>query len=208
MGIKGILLAAWRSIFISIDKWTEVWENDAKYVQAMQKEDKRLSNYNISMMLVSPFSTVLSLGCGAGREVKSLVGKQCKVTAIDRSKKMIELSKEIEPNAEYLLMDFRDHTKKEKYDFILCLFNTINYLESKDERAEVIRKSYSNLKAGGELIIETSPRNTTLGTFIRGCIYRNDYYYSKSQIDLWFKGTKFKVEKLTTNQGVIIVAIK
>ena len=76
---------------------------------------------------------VLSLGCGAGREVKLLVENNNDVFAVDISKIMIEKSRAIEPNAEYFCEDavtFVERNKDKKFDYIIGLYSFLGYINN------------------------------------------------------------------------------
>ena len=113
-------------------------------------------NFNIIQSL-KPNKSVLSLGCGGGREVKSLVEKGMNVTAIDISKGMIDKSKEIEPKANYFCEDAvifaRRNKGKLKFDYIIGLWSFLNLIK-KEDRRELIENLYKMLKKDGTMIFE------------------------------------------------------
>ena len=138
--------------FIEYDKWTQSWENDKNYIKTLQEYNSDpLSSSKIAIRIVKPNSKVLSAGCGAGREVKFLVRElNCKVTALDISKNMIEMSKKIEPKAKYIQGDMASFLSEEKFDHIVCLWNTINFIPNLTLRKKFIHTCYNNLR-GGEI---------------------------------------------------------
>ena len=86
--------------------------------------------------------TILSLGCGEGREVKGLVKCGHKVTAIDSSEKMIESSRKAEPNAEYFVsdvVDFAANNTHRKFDRIIGLFSLYNYIGAPAQRKNLAK---------------------------------------------------------------------
>lgn len=149
MTIKSFITGVLKSYTQNIDEWTLEWEKDENTMKSMQKTDNELNSFNLALALAKSNSRVLSAGCGPGREVKMLVAKKCKVTAIDRSKNMIDKSRKFEPHAKYLLGDIVNYQNKEKYDQIFCLFNTMNYLGTLERRKEFIGNSFNNLKKKG-----------------------------------------------------------
>ncbi len=117
-------------------------------------DEKDLSK--AALNLIEPRSYVLSAGCGAGREVDYLVKVlKYQVMAIDIDEKALELSKEKTPDAEHMLVDMVDKQFNNKFDYIVCLWNTINYLDRKSRRV-FVETCYTNLKIGGELILTTT----------------------------------------------------
>ena len=166
--------------------------------------------------------TILSLGCGGGREVKFLCSIGSKVTAIDFADKMIEQSKKIEPNAEYICQDVIDYARKEKrkrkYDYIIGMYNFLCGIEHK-ERQEFINNLLTILKEDGELILSFRYINMGLKEYLRLFItpffclfmgreyhfgdvvynlsigrYNFAHYFTKPEIKKLFRGSFFKIE--------------
>jgi SAM-dependent methyltransferase len=100
---------------------------------------------------------ILSLGCGGGREVKELVQRKHKVTAIDLSENMIISSKKIEPNAEYFCADAvefaREKGFKLKFDYILGLYAFLGYVDKWLMRG-LIKDLMQMLNEGGSFVLE------------------------------------------------------
>lgn len=146
---------------------------------------------------------------GGGREVKELKRKNCKITAIDLDKDMIEQSKRIEPNAEYIEGDFLNFRRKNYYDYIVCLFNTVNYLD-KAQRIELINLAFYNLKKGGQLIINTVDLSyNPLRLLLSNLKHHSMYYYFPQESRLWFKDVNFrKIEIVKVETSKLIVAKK
>lgn len=173
------------------------------------KDFKELSADKLAINLVKPYSNVLSCGCGHGREVKFLVQeKKCKVIAIDINEGMIKLSEKEEPNANYILSDIVNFKTKEKQDYIVCLWNTINYLLSNKKKVEFIKICQGNLKDGGKLIIVTSNIFSYWRHFFSNIKHLTLFNYYPSKIETWFVNTNFKYEKISCGIFNIIVANK
>lgn len=154
-------------------------------------------------------SFVLSVGCGSGREVSYLLNKLgCKVVAIDINKDIINLSKGIiNKNVEYICMNMKDYKSNKKFDYIISLWNTINYLNEKDKN-EFIKNCYSNLKDEGELIITTEGAFTYWRNFFHNIKYLSFYYPFKLNINKWFRGTEFVFSKKKIKRCILIMAKK
>jgi SAM-dependent methyltransferase len=204
----GTITNALKSWTMDIDSWTSRWEKDEKYMNAMQEVKEALNTFNVSLMFIKPNSNVLACGCGPGREARILITKGCKVTAVDHSQNMIDISKKNEPRAKYILGDITKYKEQNKYDYITCLFNTMNCLGDLKNRKKFILNSYINLKKGGKLIIDSSDRSIHWKVYLRAMAFKNDFYYKSNQVELWFENTNFKVERMKTNQGNIIIATK
>ena len=183
------------------------WENDKSYVRSMTSIPE-LNDFRLAIGLVEPKTKVLSCGCGSGREVKFLVKTlKCNVTAIDRSQKILDISKKIEPKAKYILGDMLDFKGKD-FDYVLCLNRTINHLPNIEKRRQFVKNSFFILKRGGRLIISTSHRYSSLRKFIVWLLSGINYYFSPKEINKWFEGLDFDVYKINVEDTVIILAKK
>jgi SAM-dependent methyltransferase len=199
-----------RGNFLSYTSWTKSWENDTNYIKCLQEDVKDPKNpWIVVINDIEPYSRVLSAGCGAGREVKELVRKKCDVTAIDLSEKMITLSKKNNPSIKHVLADMIIYKEVKKFDYITCLWNTINFIPNCKLRKKFIENCYENLNKNGRLIITTSHKFSNLSTFLNSIImFTKDYYYSPKQINEWFKDTNFNLEKKEIDNETIIIAKK
>ena len=202
------LIGAFKSNFLDYDNWTRSWESNPEYMAFMQKTYEDTDPNRLALGLIAPNSKILSAGCGPGREVKFLVDLKCEVTGIDHSEKMIELSKKLEPKAVYIVGSIVGFKSKEEFDYVLCLYNTINYLPNFKTRRKFIENSYYNLKKGGKLIIITKHKFSHLGAFLRSIISNKNFCFSPKQIEKWFKGLDFKIKKSKIGDELLIIAEK
>jgi SAM-dependent methyltransferase len=172
-----------------------------------------LGEFRLAVGLVNPNSKVLSCGCGGGREVKFLVNTlNCKVTAIENSRKVLNRSRQIEPKAKYILADISKFETDEEFDYVLCLQRTINHLPDLETRRKFIENSFNHLKIGGRLIISTSHKFSSLRKFYRSLIGLWGYYPYPSEINKWFEGFDFDIYfdlyKIKVGDSLIILAKK
>jgi len=189
------------------EKASQIAKENDKYLSVL-KEEYNLSPMLLALRLVKPKTKVLSVGCGAGREASYVVKElNCNLTGIDYDPEMIKSSKIAESHAEYLCQDALQFTRPNSYDFVLCLWNTINFLNRK-ERKKLIEVSYKNLKQGGKLILTTSHIFHHWRFPLHNLKHRTTYYYSPSQIKYWFKDSNFKVEKIRVGHCNLILATK
>lgn len=172
------------------------------------KEYPKFSPNFIALNLVNPNSKVLSLGCGSGREVKFLLTRCKDVTGIDNNEKMILSSKKINPKAKHYYEDIISFLTLDikAYDYIVCLWNTINYL-NKQERRNMMNLCYDRLNKDGSLIIVTSTLSMDWKHHIFN-IKNKNYYPSMEEVNLWFKNTGFKVSKIKINDELLLIGEK
>jgi SAM-dependent methyltransferase len=103
--------------------------------------------------------TLLDLGCGGGNDDFALK-KYFKVTGVDLSPEMLKLAKKLNPEVKYLQGDMRTIRLKEEFDAVV-VFDSINYMLSKEDLRSVFETAHAHLKPGGLLliVIEITPEN-------------------------------------------------
>ncbi|MBL7919558.1 MAG: class I SAM-dependent methyltransferase [Bacteroidia bacterium] len=112
---------------------------------------------------------VLELACGPGNITNYLLKQRpdLKILGTDLSLNMIELAKQNNPTAEFMVMDCRDLlTLTKKYDAIMCGF-CLPYLSKKDA-LKLIKDSSVALNADGVIYISTMEDNNNLSGFEEG----------------------------------------
>ena len=105
--------------------------------------------------------TVLDLGCGTGEFTRRLVKDGYSVTGIDISEAMLKSAKKkmedmgLKGNSyEFKEENMTDYVHFEKVDYIICNFDTVNYLRSEDDFIRFMKRASENLKTGGYLIFD------------------------------------------------------
>jgi SAM-dependent methyltransferase len=139
------------------DVLKKYFEEEVNFNEKWQ-DSRRSFDYSEHLFLFKILKTiknkfVLSLSCGVGREVKTLVNNGNKVVGVDFAENVIKSSKEIEPNAEYHCMDVVDYLDDRKYDYILGLVGLFNYIITKEKRKKLTKNMKQMLKKDGEIII-------------------------------------------------------
>ncbi len=107
---------------------------DMSYIQ-----DKFLS-------YLAPGSLILDAGCGSGRDTKYFIEKGFKVTSMDASKKMVELSSNL-TGQETIHRGFIDIDEQNAYDAIWCCASLLHVPSY--ELPIVLSKLESSLRTGG-----------------------------------------------------------
>ncbi len=108
---------------------------------------------------------ILDIGCGAGKISVYLAEKGLDVEGFDASEEMIKeaekLAKKenVEEKTRFYIQDLLDLDDKNKFDYVLCLFNQLTYFPYAKTRIKVIKKMISSLKKNGEIIITTTNKN-------------------------------------------------
>ncbi|HBC31392.1 MAG TPA: hypothetical protein DC024_09160 [Clostridiales bacterium] len=112
------------------DKYDKLWVQKDSLKPTREYIIKTLSKYKNMEEL-----KVLDLGCGTGELIFELKKEfnNIKITGIDFSEKMIEISKNKNPSAKHILMDVSELNKlDEKFNIIICTHSLPYYKEPKD----------------------------------------------------------------------------
>lgn len=97
--------------------------------------------------------TILELACGTGTLLKPFAGNY-EVSGLDVSKPMLDVCKKVIPDGKFYHQDMTKFKLAQKYDVILCLFNSLNHLGSFAEWKRTFIQSRKHLKAGGVFIFD------------------------------------------------------
>jgi len=127
---------------------------------------------------------VLELACGTGIMAEKLAGFGLQVTGYDRSPAMIEQAKkrEIKDKLVFRTGDFASFPqdeKDEKFDAVICLYDSINYLMDYAEVVGLMSRVAGVLNPRGVFIFDICTRHNSYTNF-RGFVDEGEigsYYY-------------------------------
>ncbi len=166
----------------------------AAYDKIMENVDYiRWTNYMVDLFAHydSYPRKVLDLACGTGAITVPLAQRGYEMWGIDRAAEMLEIAKKKAEkcNVDITLIqgDMRNFTVPEQFDAVLCLYDSINYVLSVEELAQVFTSVYNVLAPEGLFIFDvTTERNIVkhfhLQTFAENTddfsyIWKNVYSY-------------------------------
>lgn len=103
-----------------------------------------------------PAGAALDLCCGPGRHSLALAQKGFAVTAVDRSRFLLDKARERAAGApvEFVEADMRDFVREGAFDLAVNLFTSFGYFETPDEDFQVLRNVRASMKPGGVFIID------------------------------------------------------
>ena len=122
--------------------------------------------YKFLRMFIKKNGTVLDLGCGTGEFIWRFLRDEFSVVGVDLSEKMLEMSakKLLKKNFanNYKLVkenivnyeNINENNDIQQVDYIICNFDTVNYLKNEKEFLKFIEKCSQNLKKDGYLIFD------------------------------------------------------
>src|SRR5262245_44459714 len=102
--------------------------------------------------------SALDLGCGTGKFAIALAERGFSVTAVDRTKYLLDKARakarSMHITVERLREDMRDFVRPEAYDFVLSMFSTFGYFEDRREDAAVLANISKSLRPGGVFLMD------------------------------------------------------
>jgi SAM-dependent methyltransferase len=125
----------------------ERWENAPQEVTNL-----------ISLLNISPGSTVLDLCCGPGRHALEFARRGFSVVGVDRTKIYLDKAQKQAENeglkVEFVQEDMRDYCKPKAYDAVINLFTSFGFFEDKKDDELVVKNVHRSLKEGGVFVID------------------------------------------------------
>ncbi len=104
-----------KDIKILYDRWSKSYDKEAELNPAIQAE----RGVFLELLDIKPKMKVLDIGCGTGRNIPFFLKRNCKITAVDISPKMIDVVKsKFDGEVNYKVSNFL--RVNEKYDIIIA----------------------------------------------------------------------------------------
>lgn len=102
--------------------------------------------------------TVLEIACGTGA-VMGLLSEFYEVTGLDRSRNMLAIARKKLPQAKLHRQDMTKFSLDQRFDVIVCVFDSINHLLRFADWQKVFRRVRSHLSDGGLFIFDVNTPN-------------------------------------------------
>ena len=134
-----------------LDQEVNEYEYLAKYYDFLLG-DKEAFNYWLKYIEEVSFKSCLELASGSGVLAGILKEKGYDIIASDISKEMKEVSK-ANYDGEYLLLNMIDFNLNKKFDLILCVCDSLNYLYE-NELSLMFKSVYKHLNSNGRFIFD------------------------------------------------------
>jgi SAM-dependent methyltransferase len=100
--------------------------------------------------------SILELGCGTGAVLAGL-DPPFSVAGIDLSPQMLEVARWRIPRARLLEANMTDFSLDERFDVVICVFDTLNHVESFEGWRAVFDRVHRHLVEGGLFIFDINP---------------------------------------------------
>ena len=99
--------------------------------------------------------SLLELGCGTGALLSGLAA-DLDVTGIDRSPQMLAIAAESVPGAHLVHGDMTAFTLPDRFDVVICMFDTLNHVASFDRWLSLFSCVHEHLTEGGLFIFDVN----------------------------------------------------
>ena len=139
--------------------WFKQWFDSSFYHQlyANRNENEAANFIDELLMELKPLanSTMLDLGCGAGRHAKYLASKGFRVKGIDLAFSSIQTAKRSERfNLQFHQQDMRTPFGNSRFDYVFNFFTSFGYFKDEEDNHKVISNIFNALKPGGVLVMD------------------------------------------------------
>lgn len=100
---------------------------------------------------------VLDLACGTGSFSKELLNRGYSVFGIDKSADMLTVAdNKCSGNASFIQCDMTDFQLKDKFDYCICMLDSINHLENINDVENCVNSVFDCLNPGGLFIFDVN----------------------------------------------------
>jgi len=112
----------------------------------------------------------LDLCCGPGRCSIALAQRGFSVTAVDRTKYLLDKARAkarlAKVKIEWVQKDMRDFVRPEAFDLALSMFTSFGFFDDKREDVAVLRNIFTSLKPDGACVIDVSGKEWLAKVFL------------------------------------------
>jgi SAM-dependent methyltransferase len=99
--------------------------------------------------------SLLELGCGTGSILSRLPSIQ-RLTGLDQSAEMLALAEHKVPRARFIRADMSSFALGERFDVIVCVFDSLNHLLTFEAWESMFAAVYEHLNEGGLFILDVN----------------------------------------------------
>lgn len=128
----------------------------AKHYDGLVKDDAATAKWVTLITETIPNKEMMELACGSGEITLALANKGYHIDASDLSLEMLEeaKAKDTQQLVHFYKMDMQDFYAEKKYDGILCLCDSINYVVEKEQMVSLFSKIAGALKEDGVFLFD------------------------------------------------------
>jgi SAM-dependent methyltransferase len=139
--------------------WFKSWFDSMHYHKLYANRDEQEAQHFIDALLAllqpAKGSSIIDVGCGAGRHARYLASKGFDVTGIDTAHSSIQQANSFQSaSLRFTQHDMRIPFGKRKYDYVFNFFTSFGYFEGLYQNQVVIQNMANALKQDGTLVID------------------------------------------------------
>jgi SAM-dependent methyltransferase len=177
----------------------EIYDVFARFYDAVMGDRAQHASYLRSLIEKHQpkATTVLELACGTGSVLEQLQ-TDYEVTGVDLSQQMLEVAAAKVPRASLVHADMTQVFLDERFDVVLCVFDSINHLLAFKDWEAVFDRAREHLVAGGIFVfdVNTARKLTALAA-------------SPGAVTQWFgDGNLMVLEVLDGGRGTFVWSIR
>ncbi len=133
------------------------YDTFARHYDAVVGEREEVAHFLAKLLKIyaPKAKTLLELGCGSGSMLK-ILQKRYAARGIDLSAEMVRLAKKKAPRAQISVGDITRFKFRERYDAIICPFDTINHVTSFAKWRRVFANAHQHLNPQGVFIFDVN----------------------------------------------------
>jgi SAM-dependent methyltransferase len=99
--------------------------------------------------------SLLELGCGSGSILAGL-HQFDRLVGLDRSPQMLAAARAKVPHARFVQADMTAFELEERFDIVICVFDTLNHLVTLDAWRALFERARTHLRAGGLFVFDVN----------------------------------------------------
>jgi SAM-dependent methyltransferase len=99
--------------------------------------------------------SLLELGCGSGSILAGL-HELDRLVGLDRSPQMLAAARAKVPHARFFQANMTTFELDERFDIVICVFDTLNHLVSLEEWRALFERARAHLRAGGLFVFDVN----------------------------------------------------
>lgn len=107
-------------------------------------------------------SHILDVCCGTGNLSGLLQERGYNMTGLDGSTLMLDYAKENAPAVEFIHADARNFNIGEKFNAVVCLFDSINHLLCENDVLKVFKNIYEHLEENGIFVFDVNSLSSSI----------------------------------------------
>lgn len=144
---------------ISNPRWFASWFDSVHYHKLYAHRDSAEAGGFVEALVerLKPAarSSMLDLGCGAGRHARHLAARGFDVTGLDLAAGSIEAARRFEgPGLRFRQHDMRAPFGQRAFDYVFSFFTSFGYFDDPSEQLTVVENMARALKTGGRLVLD------------------------------------------------------